>query len=121
MRKHFYGRGLLLLFWMGGFLAGTGMGSLGTEDGRVYAAEVPENAENESKLAVVFWDDKGRKVCVSRDGVLQLSEKFRLEIPLDSWEEGQEGVVEVKVTYGDGREEKNDVRIKRGGDKAGMK
>lgn len=128
MKKYFYGKGVLLFFWVCGFL--TGVGGMGnpakTEKYRVYAAETSEEAESSetaetsemaeksSRLEVVFFDDKGRKVCVRQDGILQLAEKFCLEIPLQNWEEGQEGLVEIKIFYGDGREEESAVRIKRG-------
>lgn len=116
MKKYFYGKGVLLLFWVCGFL--TGVGGMGNpakaEKYRVYAVETSEMAEKSSRLEVVFFDDKGRKVCVRQDGILQLAEKFCLEIPLQNWEEGQEGLVEIKIFYGDGREEESAVRIKRG-------
>lgn len=64
-------------------------------------------------LPVIYYDDKGRKVCVREDAVLQLRDLFQMEIPLENWSAGQVGLVEIKVSFEDGTIQRNSVRIGR--------
>ncbi len=100
---------LLLLAFLAGVFAEWAWNITGYE---VKGAEQLQDSEK-NILPVVFYDDKGRKVCVREDAVLQLSDLFQIEIPLEDWTIGQVGVVEIKVSFEDGTEKRNSVRIGR--------
>lgn len=81
--------------WLAGFGAGIFMSGLQSMA-----------AEKESMLFVEFYNDKGQKVCVRQDAVLELSEKLKIELPMESWEDGEEGTLELILHKGDGTKQK---------------
>lgn len=113
MVRFFKGRKMIVLLLLFAFFAGVFAEWAWKITGyEVKGAEVSQDAEV-SILPVVFYDDKGRKVCVREDAVLQLRDLFQMEIPLEDWSAGQVGLVEIKVSFGDGTEQRNSVRIGR--------
>lgn len=108
-----------MLLWLVGFFAGVLTEGLWSRGG--YVVQATETAalqkvcqkDDAEVLNVVFYDDKGRKVLVHPDGILQLSESLCVEIPLSTWVEEQEGLVEIRVFYADGTEKRNRVHIQR--------
>lgn len=92
------------------FCAGICLGRLWAPE-QVFAKE--EWSGSRERLPVVFYNDKGQKVCVREDATLPLSEQFKLEIPLSDKKEGWEALVEIRLSDSEGNEFSNQVRIRR--------
>ena len=113
MIKFVKGRKMIVLLFLFAFFAGAYAERVWKVTGyEVKGAELLTEIETDI-LPVIFYDDKGRKVCVREDAVLQLTDIFQLEIPLEDWPVGQVGSVEIKVSFEDGTEQRNRVRIGR--------